>query len=371
MNLAEVDVRILHMIELNPTISIQTLAKRVNISWITANRHIERLKQKGILSNPIAVFEPATLGLERHIILFRADSENQLVSLEAACDIHPYTHYRTRIYGPYAGLFTQFDIPPKGKQNLHAFIEGMKERGVCDEFTGLRSTGCRTSTVTNIERFDAKESRWDYDWKTWSQAIDMASAELSEQEPAIQTPSLNSIDLNILKELTANANISQSELQEKYSISQSTASRKMIAVNENYIRSIRAQIDRSIFDVTSTKLFYCDSPDSHNRARVFNAFYSDEAPPFPLSVDLLENGSMIIWGRMPPSQEHHLYYTLWRYLKGIQVFTMDTVKGHSRLYWFYPENYDTTKKEWKTDLEWMVLTPLRLIDRGSSTNIVH
>lgn len=361
MTIAELDAQILHMIELEPTIPVQKLAKKVGTSWITANRHIKKLRNLGILSNPIAVFNPKSLGLERHIVLFRVTSEKQIENLEIACDIHPYTHYRTRIYGPFTGLFTQFDVPPSGHLNLEKFLDVLEEHNLCCEVLDMRSTGHRTSTHTNLQMFDSKSISWEYDWKKWSKIIEKSSPEVGDVEQETKTPFLDSVDLKILRELTSNANVSQGELQEKYSVSQSTVSRKMIAINNLYIESIRAQIDRSKFDVISTKLFYCNKPDPNNRRKLLNAFHSEDAPPFPLSIDLLENGAVFIWGRMPPSHEHELYYTLWNYVPELQVFTMDTVSNHSRLYWFYPENYDSVTRDWKTGYEWMVDAPLRAL----------
>ncbi len=363
MNLSELDMQILHMLEIEPTISVRKLAEKVEASWITINRHIENLESSGVLSNPIAVFNPRNLGLERHVVFFQVRDETQIQILEAMCDIHPYTHYRTRIYGPFAGVFAQFDIPPGGHSNLIRLIKSLKDQDYCIDFNELASIGNRFSTHTDLSLFDVRTLTWNYDWDRWVKTLEQSSTKVPRIPRTSRTPSLKTVDLEILRELTANAKVSQNKLQEKYGVSQSTASRKMININELFIESIRPQINRSIFDVTSTKLFYCEKASDESRGKIFNAMQSDDAPPFPMSLDFLEYGALVIWGRMPPSHEHKLYYTLWKYLHDLKVFTMDTVRGHSRLYWFYPENYDTKAKEWKEDQEWMIDAPLKALQK--------
>jgi len=357
MRLTEVDLRILRVVELDPQISVQELAKRVGISWVTAREHLARMRREGVLADPTAVFSPARLGLVRHVAIFGVEGEEQMQRLEEACDLHPYTHYRVRIYGPYAGIFAQFDVPPAGEEGLRRFFEGLRDLGLCREYREWRSSGYRRATVTELERFDPRTNRWRYDWDKWRRDIERADSSLPPP-PAGVVP-FTPVDLQILRELTVNAAVRQTELRRKLYLTRSTASRKVRFVLENFVDSVRARIDRSLFDVVATKLFFCSEADPAARARLYNAFSAPSAPPFPLSIDLLEGGGVLLWGRMPPSHEHSLFYTLWEYLPGLQVFTMDTVGDHSRLYWFYPDNYDQRRGEWRTSTEYVAEAPLR------------
>lgn len=365
---SELDLRLLQYIELNPTISVRELAKKVKISWITAQRHFKELKNEGILSDPIAVFNPSSIGLDRHLVLFKTQDEQQLEQLEAACDAHPYTHYRTRIYGPFSGLFSQFDVPPKGSNNLERYFASLKDEGVFENLIHHTSLNYRRSTKTNLELFRADTHSWRFEWNAWLKDIDSASEQLpsSDDKRELGDLKLDHCDLEILRDLTANASISGADLEKKYMLSQSMVSRKLIFLKENVIESVRAQIDRSRFNIISTKLFYIPEAPDKNRARLYNAFSAPSAPPFPLSIDLLEEGGVILWGRMPPLFEHGLYYLLWSMLPSLQVFTMETSGGHSRLYWFYPENLDPTTKDWRTDDDWMLTSPLQEL-RSAST----
>ena len=363
MGLSELDYKLLQLVELAPTMSIQELAQRADTSWITAKKHIQHLRDIGVLSDPIAVFNPTRLGLKRYVIFFSTSNRGQMEQLEKACDIHPYTHYRVRIYGPYPGLFAQFDIPTAAVDNLADFLSELEKKGLCERFVIEPSSDYRTSTATNLDLFQTDTMSWDYDWNSWSKEISQTSSEFPDNKSnqSVEPSELNFTDLKILRELTSNANISQKKLQEKYSISQSTTSRRVIDIKERYIESIRAQIDRSRFNIVSTKLFYCANADDSGRNRLFNAFSLKSAPPFPLSIDLLAQGGVLLWGRMPPSHEHDLFYSLWPFLPHLQVFTMDTVGNHSCLYWFYHKNYNPKAKKWKTSREWVVDKPLQEI----------
>jgi len=367
MPLSQLDLELLHLIELRPTISVQELAKKTGVSWITANRHIQRLRDERILSDPVAVFNPGSFGLVRHVVFVECRNEDSLRTIELACDLHPYTHYRSRVYGPYPGAFAQFDIPVGGERHLVTFFNRLSNISACDVRVLRKSSGYRKSTVPNLALFDPKSMTWEYDWSAWTDAIAQASTKLPSDVPPSERrtstpPNLTRTDLEILRELTANANINQSSLQKRLSLSQSTVSRKVIFLRESFIDSVRAQIDRSRFDITSTKMFYCDEVDIETQARLFNALHSESAPPFPMSIDLLDGNALLLWGRMPPSHEHSLFYVLWRYLPGLQVFTMDTVRDHSRLYWFYPENFDVDTQSWRNDERWMVDEPLRQLE---------
>ncbi len=367
MGLSELDIKLLQLIELAPTMSVRELAEKAGTSWITAKKHLQHLKDIGVLSAPIAVFNPTSLGLNRYIVFFLASDLRQIERLEKACDIHPYTHYRSRIYGPYPGIFAQFDIPASAVANLKEFLSKLKEIDICDNVVVEPSSGHRTTTVTNLDHYQPDTMSWQYDWTSWSKEITSSPNELPDIEPNHlgRVSEFSMIDLKILRDLTSNAKISQKNLREKYSISQSSTSRKVIDIMKNHIESVRAQIDRSQFDIVSTKLFYCDEADNVNRNKLFNAFSFKSAPPFPLSVDLLKSGGVILWGRMPPSHEHHLFYSLWHLLPRLQVFTMDTVGGHSCLYWFYPENYNESKNNWKTGRQWVVDTPFEELQAHS------
>lgn len=361
MPLSQLDLKILHLIELRPTISVQELAKMTGVSWITANRHIKKLREDRVLSDPVAVFNPDRLGLERHVVFLEATGESGLQALEIACDVHPYTHYRSRVYGPYPGLFVQFDIPPVGATLLQEFLDELAGMGHGQVRVSRRSSGFRASTIPSLTLFDPKTMTWHYDWTKWTEQIGRLSPRLERpgvSRGADQRLNLTEADLGILRELTSNANLNQAILQKMFSLSQSTVSRKVISIRERFIESVRAQIDRSRFDITSTKMFYSENVDDATRARLFNAFSLDTAPPFPMSIDLLDDGGVLLWGRMPPSHEHNLFYALWRYLHNLQVFTMDTVRDHSRLYWFYPANYDVESQQWRCDRTWMVEQPL-------------
>ena len=185
----------------------------------------------------------------------------------------------------------------------------------------------------------------------------------SKDDTDDQWSSLTPVDLQILRELTKNAGIKQTEIREILHLSRSTASRRVKMIIDNYIESIRAQINRSRFDVVATKLFLCLESPEVPRNQIYNAFSSSSSPPFPLSIDLLEKGTISLWGRMPPSHEHNLFYTLWYHLPELQIFTMDTVGNHSQLYWFYPDNFNQETKTWKKDENYIIEGPLNELRR--------
>ena len=58
-----------------------------------------------------------------------------------------------------------------------------------------------------------------------------------------------------------------------------------------------------------------------------------------------------------PGLSTHISEYLWKISKSFSVYRLD--HKHPKHYWFYHENYDEKKGEWKTSKEWMMDDPLK------------
>ena len=96
--------QIVQLIENYPLESYSELAKKANISIQTFIRRVEELRSTGIIGKIHSSLNPESLRLERHLVIFKTSTIKEIKSLELACDKHPYTSSRNRIFGTDYGL---------------------------------------------------------------------------------------------------------------------------------------------------------------------------------------------------------------------------------------------------------------------------
>ena len=87
------------------------LAEKLNISWPTAKKKYENLKERGVIVNPIAIYYPEKIGLKRINVYCYVNSKEAMKIVERSCYEHPYTIYRGQVYCAAFGLFIQYNIP--------------------------------------------------------------------------------------------------------------------------------------------------------------------------------------------------------------------------------------------------------------------
>ncbi|KKK57054.1 hypothetical protein LCGC14_3058370, partial [marine sediment metagenome] len=119
------DFKLIQALQTDPLISMKKLAKKVDISWPTVKKRYNRMVEEGIIGLPVAIYKVETLGLLRISVIAKVLTMELLKKLELACDVHPYTHYRSRFFGEHFGLLIQFDIPnnSEAQDNIKLFFD--------------------------------------------------------------------------------------------------------------------------------------------------------------------------------------------------------------------------------------------------------
>jgi len=340
----------------DPFMSINDLAEKLGISWITAKKRYEKLKSENIIRNPIAIFRPEPLGLERVNVLVETPTIESLMLTEKACTIHPYTHYRARVFGKVFGLFIQFDTPKGTEKKLKDFLEGLQTYQYINSFQVFKSKRIRFESFPDLSKFDVKSYKWNFSWEEWIEKLN---------EQPITLPESYKINTNfnkfleshftILRKITANAEVTQKEIKEELNLSRTEAYRQYHYVLDKYIDSIRLIYDRRAFNLTETFLTIGKTDDRKKLAKFFNNL-KNNPPPFHFSLDLVENNGFIFWCNMDTHQVHNFNFSLWKVFPKMNTYVIDS--NQSSIYWFYPPNFDFKKRQWKTSREYMIEEPL-------------
>lgn len=368
MSLNYKDFELLLTLHADPFMTITELAKKLKLSRPTTKKKMDILVSDGIIKPATALYKPEPLGLQRVNVFVNTPTIEALEMVEVACKMHPYTHYRARFYGGTYGLFIQFDIPPNTLNRLHEFLVALRKRGFIANFDIYTSTGLRVGAFPDLIKFDCKTSNWNFSWEKWFSSFSEYPTSLDLPElPTEDYSNFQKIHFNILRELTANASIKQKEIQEKFKLSKTEAHRKYTYVRNNYVDKIRLIYNREAFDLTETHIAIGSFVHPKKQARIYNKM-KEHPPPFHIALDLMKENHILIWAHMSPAQSSSFAFSIWKYLKNVQIFALSTRFGSSTIYWFYANNFDFNRRRWKTSRKYMVTQPLKELNNINNKN---
>ena len=361
MNISTKDLALIFALEEDPFISITKLAEMLKLSRPTVKKRMEALKKQGILGKPMALYQPETLGLERKHIFAEVSSQEDLKKLENACEAHPYTKYRARTFGGNFGLYMQYEIPQNTLLLLNEFMQNLLDSKHLSNFQILESSGIRTISFPDLNKFDVDSLTWDFSWKNWFQSLMSYSSVIHEKEKEELSYSVyKPLHFQILRKISSDASINQTELIDTFGLSKTEAHRSYKFVMSKYIDRVRLIYDRESFNLTETYLAFSSYVGYKRQAQIFNQM-KENPPPFHVSFDMLEKGGIIIWGNMSSSQATDFAFSSWKSLNNVRIYILNTKRGGSRMYWFYPNNFDFEKQNWKISRKYMIDEPLSKI----------
>ena len=164
--------------------SMKALAKTLNITEEKALERVTELKSQDIIHEPYAMFHPESLGLQRVVVITHVPNYTNLRTLEKACDEHPYTIYRGRLFGRNMGLIIQFNIPESTLTLLEEFFTELQLSGLLTEYNIFLSTGVRTQCFPDLSRYNRKKVSWNFIWSMWYATL------LHNPPPLPETPEI-------------------------------------------------------------------------------------------------------------------------------------------------------------------------------------
>lgn len=369
MNITPKEHALLMLLQNNPTITYAEIARHFDVSPPTAKKMVEKLRARGLYAGKYAQYNPRALKLERYIVVATVPRVENYAKLEKVMDRHPYTRYRARIYGSQLGLQATFDFPADNPQYLEELYEELVKQEVIEKFEIYRSTGIGKYLPLDLTRVSIHSMNWEYDWKDFMKIDDQLKAQLSyETNHNYVIDKMKELDLKILRLLSYDADISQREMARKYNVDPTEIWRRVHFLEDNVITSYRAKINRTFFNVTSSKLIFMQFEEKEMLNKTF-LLLSDEKrrPPFRYTLEILEdrnkNKNLMIFISLPQHHEAHLCYALYQ-LGKIKMYNLDTTGRSSVTYAFYEKNYDFNARTWKASRDYVITEPLQFEDEN-------
>ncbi len=368
MQLTLEDFQILALLDSNPDMTYSELSETLMLSPYKIKKRLDILKEWNILRPPIARYDPRSLGLTRVNILAQVPTIDSLQILEKACDVHPYTHYRSRFYGIGFGLFMQYDIPNGSQPELMEWLTELEMLLDMNILAVDQSTGMRIETHPKLDQWIFNRFRWEFDWKAWRDYFRNAPTTEPEIKPRSNVlMEIDKIDLQILSELNEDAKRPLSALSRIIGRSKADLSRRINFLKKHVIHDLRIQYDRKIFDLTNVKLIYIPRTKENEKPLSQLCHVLTNHPiPFRLALNVGKKHAWL-WVIFPPYHEAEFAYTLFEAFKDVNILTIDVIGKHGILYPLFPDNYDDFSKEWKTSPHWMIHGPLTQLKQSISS----
>jgi DNA-binding Lrp family transcriptional regulator len=365
---------ILMHLDSEPLLSYQELAERVGISWPTAKKRYNEAIEKKILFPPTASYHYKKIGLINVTIIAFVPKYKALKLVERACDAHPYTVYRSRLTGHQFGIFIKFYIPdqPEAVDNLMEYFDYLQNKGwITDDLImkGSNTYHDQINIYPNLDYYDFEENLWNFSWDDWYQNMqDLANIPKivhSESVEKIDLSELTKTRLTILNRLTKNASIKQADLmrEESLNLSRTEAHRQYNYVMDNLISDIENAYDRSRFDLSDLNLFLIKNLEEETLNRIYYHL-KNNPPPFRISLELLDNNSIIMWSSMNQRLAQTFGYEMWKICPQLKMYNLVYAGSNSARYMFYVDNFDFRKNNWKISKKWMISDPISIIEKN-------
>ncbi len=378
-----IDYKLFLILREEPLISINELSKRLGLSFHQIRNKINNMKSQGFLrpdseiNDPLlgkrkrteveAFYKPHKLGLQRiHVMVEDITDKTSLSMLFKLGDVHPYTHFRTLSYSPNMSMYYQFDIPPEAFSLHIELFEKLKKEDLFKDYWVVKTEESARSKM-KFEYWDRINHSWEINNKEltsnefeslWASLLNdekQMSALSSFIVPVLNTPKLDTLDLQLLRELSINAKVSQKELSKFYKKDHTTISKRMKKFRKNDDVIAILYYNRKVFNITDSAII-----KGKISGRMKKVFLNYVSKYFPFSSTVVTSNSDLMWYFSYPSGIlSEILGFIWNKLENVVLFNLSLNK--SRTYYFYPNNYDVEKRAWKISRDYIIEEPLNLL----------
>jgi len=341
--------------------TLEELAERVGYSRTTVSKYLRELqgRTKGNGRQYFRVIpdlNEKALGLQT-VDAFVETSELAVIEdTEALCDEHPYTKYRSRCYGHYSGVFTQFRVPISKTRKARKILERKQNELAFDNCTVLPTVNTEpVFTVSKLEHWNVDSFTWKFDWEGWA-SQDLSGGKQSDRGTTeSRLDILNKKDFYILTKLGMGARRKQKEIileleEENIEFTSQEFSRRYALLEENFIDGYHVFLDRETFDLYSNVILTARCPKEFGAELETRV----KSHPIPFRSTLKVKDDFIFWYlRLPQSHLSSLLNYLQQNVDKLTVSLVDYIQ--SQVYALWAETFDEEKHQWKTDDEFMMI----------------
>lgn len=368
----------------DPLASLNQLGKELDLAPNTVRARISYLKDNNIVleaiekddvvlgkrltSEVVAHQSPEKLGMQRVNVLFTQlpdyETYEKIVKI---LDAHPYTVFRILGLDFSINIYVQFDLPIGSFNQFNKFIDKMKALGIYNNMT-VMDPSYGISTLDDLTKWNNKDNTWNFnilgdDPSSFRNLFLKYLAEkkylsvktnVKKMEVGVKVEKHKKTDLLILRELTLNGKLKIKDIADHYQRDPTTLSRRVSKVKEMYVNRFNLRYDRSFFGLNSVIMIWGEMEEKHILT-LFKMIKDDQFPFFShFSVDSQFN---FMWYLHCPTEViSDLSLFLLPYSTSMHLMVLNT--NTSKRYYFFPNNYDFDKSEWKISKEYMVDGPL-------------
>jgi len=357
MFIDSIEFATLLILQQNPLLKISDIAERLGITFYKANKAYNALFEKELVKGTSSIISPSSLNLERYEIMLEISRYQSILKVEEILKHHNYTRYHSRYtLGSKRGIYVQFDIPANCKKFLEELFEKLKDKQYVDYFEFLEKGKVVTTTGIDLNYINWDSLAWNFDATKWFEnEIETDIPCKNDRKPILSNGiKVNEIDMWILRTLSKNAMLSNIEilddieyetkklLGEKREKNLSTISRRLKYVKENHISDNQLLINNKLFNL-STQIMFNVKIEEKLRKKLCQKM---KIQPFPFRSALTETKTGFRWLLRCPSE---YISDLTNYIWKLEPTEMSILylMPESKLYWFYPLNYDVQGHRWK------------------------
>ena len=353
----------------------------VNLSISTINRRVNSLFEKNIIQGAVPEIHFPLLGMQLHSFLLNVNTNNwkkNMDLLKRFFDVHPYTNFQCRVYGPINGSFCQFVLPndKKALEHLKNTFNILEESNILVGYEHLPIVDRSVSTPMSHYYSDYNFNKWDIEYDKVTEELTSSTEKYipNKYQSKSILDEIQPLDLIILRELTRNARRSQSEIlnfakhkepfklyDDYFGNSQNPSSKPSFSRRYNFllesgiISHFELAYDRYQFGMFNQAL-YIGNKDPI-RVNGLQSSIKKGYIPFPSRLSFSPE-KYIFWVNLPPTQLIHFPDVLLDYFSDLQIYLFGRFPSK---YYFYHKNFDVDNKKWKISNEWMVDMPLKAI----------
>jgi len=356
----------------NPLKSLKELSENVSLSVPTLKKRLQEMYDDKIIIAINAHPKVEELGLKRVHVISTIKNKNYLKIFEKACDLHPYTRYRSTAIGTTFNCYSQFEIPDNetALDLLELYFQKLYQLNIILDYKIYKGDGFTYHIYPNLSKYNPDDG-WMFDWDSWNTTLINARDTLSvkvqtamaeKNKAKIDPTEFTPLRFDILRYCSIDGTIKQSVLTKKtdLQLSKSEANRQYNYVKDNMVDSFELYYNRNYFDLNDTNIFFITNVNKQKQAKLMNTLL-DNPPPFRFSIDLLENNSIFLYGNLNYKDLYRFVDSLWSEFDEIEMYRLNSSIDSSIRYYFWPDNFDFEKKTWKIDYDYMLTNPINEI----------
>ncbi len=281
-----------------------------------SSKHV-RSELKGAIRGVTASINYDLLDMQIHSFILLPDKKNwrkNFEKIDIFCDNHPYTVFKTQIFGDRNAVFAQFAILKKYnsvKLLLFAFDELINNK-VIENYEHFMNINRTIKSNSQLSKWDETIGKWtiELDKITETVAKQFEDSNIIKSEKNI-VANLKIFDVILIREMTKNARRSQSELLEnipkikyyKKVIQKLPLTKQSISRHLSYLKNINLfsnynlVYDRIKFGMFNQVLYIIDTDDKKMSGLI--KCIKDGIIPFPGSL-FQTSTAWILWLNIPP-----------------------------------------------------------------------